>query len=752
MADSFDLIVIGGGSGGSAVARRSAGYGAKVCIIERGVKRDENGVRQGAGLGGTCVNVGCVPKKLMFMAAQRREEMVGHISSAKGFGYTIPEEAGKVDWAALKQKRDAYVKGLNDSYSNNWTKAGIETIMGLAFFEDKSTVKVALLEGGERTVTAPKVVIACGGEPALPDVPGKELAITSDGFFDLEQQPKKAAVLGAGYIAVEMAGILHGLGSETQLFFRGETVLRRGFDPFIQETLMNELKAHGPSLRPMRTPSKIEKAADGTLTLTTKCSTSGEEESAGGFDVVLSAIGRRSVVDLLALDKAGVALGKGGLIQVDQYENTNVEGIYAIGDCTVTGYELTPVAIAAGRRLGDRLFGGEPKARIAYETIATVVFSHPPIGTIGFTEPQAREEFGTENVVVKQSRFNSMQFAFNEEQNKVKTGLKLVLKLPEEKVVGLHCIGPSSDEMLQGFAVAVRMGATRADFEATVAIHPTIGEEFVTFGGWGQVTGADGKLVPQLPPYLKENGCCPSGSWPACTPPEGYKPKGEEQKLGDLPVYLVGSGQKGIVLLPDIFPWSGMKGRFPGIADTLAAEGYCVLLADPFRGDSAEGKADFMPWIKSFPYEKSVGHPGVGADIEACVKFLQDKGCSSVGCMGFCWGVWAMCKAMSQGVPFKCGVGPHPSTRLEGFFGGDEQAMMEKVEVPVLLMPAGNDPDTLKTGGAIAKHVISKGGKSINFPDMAHGFASRGDLTNPAVARDVELAMKHAIQFFKENL
>lgn len=486
------------------MARRSAGYGAKVCVIERGASRDENGVRKGAGFGGTCVNVGCVPKKLMYMAAQWRESMIGEVSTAKGLGYSVPEDAGALNWAALKVKRDAYVKRLNVTYSSNWEKEGIQSHVGLASFVDKGTVKVALQSGGEKVLAAPKVVIACGGEPAMPKIPGVELAISSDGFFDLEQQPKKVAVVGAGYIAVEMAGILHGLGSEVHLFFRGETVLRRGFDPFIVETLMEEMKAHGPHLHPHSLPSRLERAADGTITLATKDATEAEEAERllTGFDCVLMAIGRRPVTDLLALDKVGVKLNQKGYIEVDAQENTNVPGIYAIGDSSTSGYELTPVAIAAGRRLGDRLFGKEPKARIAYELIATVVFSHPPIGTIGLTEPLAKKEFGEENIVVKQARFGSMVYAFNAPENKVKTGMKLVLKLPEERVVGLHCIGPASDEMMQGFAVAIRMGATRADLEASVAIHPTIGEEFVTMGGWGQTVKKDGTMVPLLAPYL----------------------------------------------------------------------------------------------------------------------------------------------------------------------------------------------------------------------------------------------------------
>lgn len=501
----FDLIVIGGGSGGSAVARRSTGYGAKVCLVERGVSRDANGVRKGAGIGGTCVNVGCVPKKLMFYASHFRENFHGSTSVAKGLGFTVPEEAAQLNWAALKAKRDAYVKTLNGNYTRNWDKEGIQHMEGVASFQDKNNVVVALPGGEQKTISASHVVVACGGEPSLPDIPGIEHAITSDGFFDLEKQPMKVAVVGAGYIAVEMAGILHGLGSESHLFYRGETVLRRGFDPFIVETLMGHLKDHGPVLHPMTTPVKLEKTEGGTISYTVKDSKTGAETTFKGFDCVLMAIGRKSVGADLALDKAGVEVETpSGLIKVDQFENTNVPGVYAIGDATNTGYELTPVAIAAGRRLGDRLFGKEPKARIAYETIATVVFSHPPIGTIGLTEPQAKEEFGAENVWARQSKFGSMGYAFNDEAGKVPTGLKLVLKMPEERVVGLHCIGPSSDEMLQGFAVAVRMGATRADFEASVAIHPTIGEEFVTFSGWGQTKNSDGSMHPQLPPYLKE--------------------------------------------------------------------------------------------------------------------------------------------------------------------------------------------------------------------------------------------------------
>lgn len=497
----YDTIVIGGGSGGSGYAKRAAGYGAKVCLIERGPQWDDAGVRTSAGPGGTCVNVGCVPKKIMFMAAAHREMMVGHVSTAKGFGYDVPESAGYFDWAGVKARRDAYVAKLNETYKGGWKKLGIEVLEGTASFEDPTHVNVQCTDGSTKTLTSNKVLIACGGLPDAPDIPGVEHAISSDGFFELKEQPKKVAVVGAGYIAVEMAGILHALGSETHLFFRGETVMRRGFDPFIVETLMDAMRRHGPTLHPFCQPDAITKGGDGLLTLTFKEGPEGNLSQLEGVDCLLLAIGRRPVTERLALHKVGIEVIGQGLIQVDEYENTKVPGVYAIGDCTTSGYELTPVAIAAGRRLADRLFGGEPKARIAYETIPTVVFSHPPIGMIGLTEPAAKKEFGEQNIRAMQSRFGSMFYAFNDEDGKVKTGLKLVLKLPEERVVGVHIIGPSSDEMLQGFAVAVRMGATRADFEASVAIHPTIAEEMVTFAGWGQKKVGD-VVRPQLPPYL----------------------------------------------------------------------------------------------------------------------------------------------------------------------------------------------------------------------------------------------------------
>jgi len=489
----YDVVVIGGGSGGSAFCKRAAGYGAKVAIVDRGV-RYVNGVREGAGAGGTCVNVGCVPKKLMFNAAAVREGLSKESGVAAGYGYEVPEGV-KFDWAGLKGRRDAYVAKLSDGYVSGWKKAGVDVYGGFARFGAVQGEKTKVIEVGEEVLEASRVVVAVGGKPSELDVPGSELAISSDGFFDLEEQPRKVAVVGAGYIAVEMAGILHALGTETHLFFRGDTVLRRGFDPFVVDQLMKAMERHGPVLHSNSTPAAIRRDGERLKSLELA-----DGSTHSGFDVVLVATGRKPLAAGINLPP-GVALDAKGYVVVDEFENTTLKNVYAIGDATTSGYELTPVAIAAGRRLADRLYGGEPRARIDYHDIATVVFSHPPIGTVGLTEPQAVDTFGRDNVKVKQSAFGSMLYAFNDPDRKVQTGLKLVLVGPEEKVVGLHCIGPFSDEMLQGFAVAVRMGATRRDFEASVAIHPTIAEEFVTMSNWGQKkTNHD--LAVVLPPYL----------------------------------------------------------------------------------------------------------------------------------------------------------------------------------------------------------------------------------------------------------
>ena len=278
------------------------------------------------------------------------------------------------------------------------------------------------------------------------------------------------------------------------LAFRGDTVLRRGFDPFVVETIMGELEAHGPNLVRRATPAAVVEER-GKLTLELE-----DGRRLAGYDAVVAAVGRAPATAALRLENAGVAVDARGRVVVDGYQNSSARGVYAVGDACDRGYELTPVAIAAGRRLADRLFGGEPRARLDYADISTVVFSHPPIGTVGLTEPAARARYG--DVAVKESRFPSMAFALNGAGARVTTALKLVLAGPEERVVGLHLVGPNCDEMLQGFAVALKMGATRSDFEAAVAIHPTVAEELVTFGGWGQTRDAAPLLPLACPPAL----------------------------------------------------------------------------------------------------------------------------------------------------------------------------------------------------------------------------------------------------------
>lgn len=485
------------------MGHRAAGYQKKVCVIDRGVHY-EGGVRQGSGWGGTCVNVGCVPKKLMYFAAHHREMIHGSAATAASFGINV----GNVtfDWATLKKNRDAYVNDLSQGFQD-WPEVTLK--QGFAKFVGPKKIEVRQDDGKVVTLTADHILIGVGGYPTPCDVPGGELTINSDGFFDLKEQPKKAAVFGAGYIAVEMAGILNALGTETHLFIRGDTALRHGYDPFITNILMSEMAKHGPRVIPQSEAAKFERAEDGTITFTLKNGT-----VHGGYDVVLWATGRTPATKGLNLESAGIQVRPTGHIVVDAFQNTNVPGIYALGDAAEDKWQLTPVAIAAGRRLADRLFGDCPSARIYYEFIPTVVFSHPSIGTIGMTQAHAEKTFGKENVTTREATFGSMLFGFNPNSaNKVMTGLKLVLVGPQERVAGLHIIGPSADEILQGFAVAVRMGATLADFEATMAIHPTIGEEFVTFGGWGKMR--DGRpRVPEPPkPILLQA--------PPSTPPAG---------------------------------------------------------------------------------------------------------------------------------------------------------------------------------------------------------------------------------------
>ncbi|MFK7886398.1 MAG: glutathione-disulfide reductase [Gammaproteobacteria bacterium] len=446
MSEKFDLIALGGGSGGLACAQRAAQYGAKAAIIEP------------KPLGGTCVNVGCVPKKVMWYAAD-----VAHaVHDAPGYG--IHATLDRIDWAALKADRDAYVERLNGIYERNLERRGVEYIAGHGRFVDAHTIEI---DG--RRITAPHIVVATGGAPRFPDIPGANLGIDSDGFFALPEQPKKVGVVGSGYIGVELAGVFASLGSEVDLLIRHDHALR-SFDPMLQEGLLVALADNHVNVVKQFVPSKLE-GKPGALTLHAQ-----DGRSLGGYDQILWAIGRDPATSDIGIEHTGIKLDEHGFVSTDKYQCTNVEGLYALGD--VTGREpLTPVAIAAGRRLSDRLFDGQKDRHLNYDNIATVVFSHPTIGTVGMTEPAARAAYG-DSVRVYTSKFTPMYHQLTE--RKTPCVMKLVTMGEAEKVVGVHVLGPGADEMLQGFAVAVKMGATKADFDDTVAIHPTSAEELVT--------------------------------------------------------------------------------------------------------------------------------------------------------------------------------------------------------------------------------------------------------------------------------
>jgi len=449
MAENWDLVVIGGGSGGLACAQRAARHGARVAIAEPGP------------LGGTCVNVGCVPKKLMFHAADVAHALV----DAADYGFAL--DVTGHDWAALKARRDAYVERLRGIYAENLARSGATLLRAGARFAGPGRVEI----GGELHA-ARHVVIATGGRPSVPAVPGAEAGVTSDGFFALEARPSAVAIVGSGYVAAELSGVFAALGSRVTVVIRGERMLR-DFDEMLSMRLAAALQADGVALETAARPAALERAAGG-LVLALE-----DGRRLGPFDCVLWAIGRESNVTSLGLAAAGVARGPDGVVATDAWQDTNVAGIHAIGD--VTGRSaLTPVAIAAGRRLADRLFGGEPDARLDYRLIPTVVFSHPPIGTVGLTESEARAEYGAATEVFRHD-FMPMYHGFTARRRRAE--VKLVTAGPERRIVGLHAFGMGSDELLQGFAVALRLGATKRDFDETVAIHPTSAEELVTLPG-----------------------------------------------------------------------------------------------------------------------------------------------------------------------------------------------------------------------------------------------------------------------------
>jgi glutathione reductase (NADPH) len=445
MSTHFDLIAIGGGSGGLAVAERAAQHGKAVAVVEA------------AKMGGTCVNTGCVPKKVMWYAAQ----LAHAADDANAFG--IPTRREKTDWSRLILGRNQYVANINAYWDEYVEQSGITRINGRARFVDARSIEV----NGE-IYSAKHIVVASGGNPVIPKVPGAELGISSEGFFELERQPANVAIIGGGYIGVELAGVLRALGSEVTVVTQEDRLLEF-FDTMISRTLTSEMTQQGVNVH---TNFQVAGLADTSAGIVVD---SVDGDRLAGFDCVIWAVGRKPNTFDLNSEAAGLEIRANGIVPTDGYQNTNVPGIYAIGDITGRA-PLTPVAIAAGRRLADRLFGGTLDAHVDYDNIPSVVFSHPPAGTVGLTETQARKRFN--KVAVYSTDFTPMRHALSERA--VKTAMKLVCAGDEQRVVGIHLVGDNVDEMLQGFAVAVNMGATKADLDNTIAIHPVSAEELVT--------------------------------------------------------------------------------------------------------------------------------------------------------------------------------------------------------------------------------------------------------------------------------
>ncbi|CAH2352917.1 glutathione reductase [[Candida] railenensis] len=478
----YDYLVIGGGSGGVASARRAASYGKKVLLVESKFNK----------LGGTCVNVGCVPKKVMWYAA----DLAHKTHQLKKYGLSDDDgiKYGDFKWGYLKEKRDAFVHRLNGIYARNLEKEGVDYLFGYAKFANSNAdvevvlsaaQELAFLEEGKKyakdeklTFSADKVLIATGGQPVVPPkVEGSEFGITSDGFFELETQPKSVAVVGAGYIGVELAGIFQSLGSETHLVIRGQTVLR-AFDEIIQDNVtdyysdrlgVNVIKESG-------SVTKVEKLSNGK-----------KKVFLGNGDVLevdelIWTVGRKSLVQI-GLEKVGVKTNDKQQVTVDEYQQTSNPKIFSLGD-VVGNFELTPVAIAAGRRLSNRLFSGKEEFqndKLDYTNIPSVVFSHPEAGSIGLTTKEAKAKYGEDNIKIYKSTFTAMYYAMMDDvSEKAPTAYKIIVTGKDEKIVGLHIVGDDSGEILQGFGVAIKMGATKKDFDSCVAIHPTSAEELVT--------------------------------------------------------------------------------------------------------------------------------------------------------------------------------------------------------------------------------------------------------------------------------
>lgn len=445
MADrDFDLFVIGAGSGGVRASRFSAQKGARVAVAEDRY------------LGGTCVNVGCVPKKLFVYASHFRDEMN---DATAGYGWSV--DGATFDWPTLRDNKTREIERLNGIYDGLLADAGVKSIRGRATIVGPHAVEVE----GTRYTTE-NILVATGGWPTVPDVPGRELAVTSNELFHLEQLPKKAIIVGGGYIAVEFACIFDGLGVDVTQLYRGPLFLR-GFDADVRSHLAEQIRGRGVDLRFDTNVTAIAEQGSGIRAMLTDGSTL-------DADLILFATGRHPNTEKLGLEEAGVELAADGSICVDEYSRTNVPSIWAVGDVT-NRINLTPVAIHEGVCLSETLFGGHPRSP-DHENVPAAVFSQPPVGTVGLNEGEARERFAEINVY--RSTFRALKHTLTGGEEK--TMMKLIVDRGSDRVVGLHMVGPDAGEIVQGFAVAIKAGATKADFDATIGIHPTSAEEFVT--------------------------------------------------------------------------------------------------------------------------------------------------------------------------------------------------------------------------------------------------------------------------------
>lgn len=438
-----DLFVIGAGSGGVRASRMAAGFGARVAVAES------------SRLGGTCVNLGCVPKKLMVYASA----FSAAAEDAKNFGWTVPRPT--FDWATFTANKDREITRLNGIYRELLEGAGVRTMEGRARLRDRHTVDV---DG--TIVTAERVLISTGGYPFKSEIPGNELSITSDQIFHLERQPERIVIAGGGYIAVEFAGILNGMGSEVELVYRGPLFLR-GFDDDVRSTLAEEMRKRGISLRFETLVNRVDRGENGLVATT-------NHDEVLEVDQVLSAMGRLPNTAGLGLEEIGVELSDRGAVVVNEYLKSSVPGIYAIGDC-IDRIALTPVALAEGMALAETLFNDNPTV-VDYATIPSAVFSQPPIGTVGLTETEARDQGF--DVAIFRSTFKPMIHTLSGRDEK--TMMKMVVDKPSDRVLGIHMVGSDAGEIVQGMAVALKAGATKATFDSTIGIHPTAAEEFVT--------------------------------------------------------------------------------------------------------------------------------------------------------------------------------------------------------------------------------------------------------------------------------